>query len=122
VAKFEEGSLPWALIIGFNAALGLLEEAGIANIERHIRGLVEHLAEGLSDLGADVYPPPEARRHIVTFTHPAVDGAKLLETLTSQNFVISRRRGRVRVSPHLYNTQGEIDQLLAAIGEFIAAG
>lgn len=121
-AKFEEGSLPWALIVGFDAALGLLEEVGIPTIGRHINDLVEHLAGGLEHLGADVYPPPEVRHHILTFTHQGVDGDELLAELTEQNFVISRRRGRIRVSPHLYNTREEIDQLVAAVGEHVGDG
>lgn len=114
-AKLEEGSLPWALIVGFHAALELLQEAGIRTIAKHIHELVEHLAFGLEEIGADVFPAPDARHHILTFNHPHADGADLLERLTAQNFVISRRRGRIRVSPHLYNTIGEIDQLVAAV-------
>jgi len=118
-AKLEEGSLPWALIVGFHAALELLLEAGIPAISDHIHSLVDHLASGLEGLGAEVYPEADLRHHILTFTHPQADGAKLLERLSEQNFVISRRRGRVRVSPHLYNTRDEIDQLVGAVGEFL---
>jgi cysteine desulfurase/selenocysteine lyase len=117
--KFEEGSLPWALIIGFHAALELLEEIGIPTIGQHINGLIEQLAHGLTELGADVYPPPEMRHHILTFTHPNSDGAELLERLTEQSFVISRRRERIRISPHLYNTADEIDRLIAAVRAYL---
>lgn len=118
--KFEEGSLPWALIIGFNAALELLEEIGIPTIERHVSALIQHLAGDLAEIGADVYPPPEMRHHILTFTHPDADGVALLERLTEQRFVISRRRGRIRISPHLYNTREEIDRLVEAVQEFLS--
>jgi selenocysteine lyase/cysteine desulfurase len=119
--KFEEGSLPWSLIVGFHAALEILEEIGIPKIGAHIKQLVERLADGLLDLGADVYPPPEMRHHILTFTHPRVASADLLEQLTERNFVISCRRGRIRISPHLYNTEEEIYQLLAAVEECLGA-
>jgi selenocysteine lyase/cysteine desulfurase len=114
--KFEEGSQPFAMIVGFHAALDLLEEIGIPTVSRHIKGLVDHLAQGLTDLGAEVFPPPRERHHILTFTHPNLDGAELLERMSRQNFVFSRRRGRLRVSPHLYNTIDEMDQFLAAVG------
>jgi selenocysteine lyase/cysteine desulfurase len=119
--KFEEGSLPWSLIVGFYAALEILEEIGIPTIGAHIKELVERLAIGLTDLGAEVYPPSEMRHHILTFTHPRVESADLLEQLTERNFVISCRRGRIRISPHLYNTEKEIDQLLAAVEECLGA-
>ena len=117
--KFEEGSMPWALIIGFHAALELLEEIGIPTIGRHINGLIERLAHDLTGIGADVFPPPEIRHHILTFTHPNADGAELLERLTEQSVVISRRRGRIRISPHLYNTTEEIEKLVAAVKEYL---
>ena len=120
--KFEEGSLPWALIVGFHAALEILEEIGIPTIGQHIRGLVEQLASGLIDIGADVYPPPEIRHHILTFTHPRADSHRLEEQLTERGFVISCRRGRIRISPHLYNTSEEIDQLLSAVKNCINVG
>jgi selenocysteine lyase/cysteine desulfurase len=115
--KFEEGSLPWALIVGFHAALGMLEEIGIPRIGQHISELVEQLANGLTALGAEVYPPPAMRHHILTFTHSDADSGQLLEQLTERGFVISCRRGRIRVSPHLFNTSEEIDDLLAAVKE-----
>ena len=119
--KFEEGSLPWALIVGFHAALEILEEIGIPTIGEHIKSLVERLASGLEELGAEVFPPPEKRHHILTFIHPNADKVQLLEQLTERGFVISRRRGRIRVSPHLYNTEDEIDQLLKAVKECLAS-
>ncbi len=120
--KFEEGSLPWALIVGFHAALEILEEIGIPTIGTHINGLLERLAIGLDMLGAQVFPPPEMRQHILTFTHPKADSNQLLSQLTERGFVISCRRGRIRVSPHLYNTNAEIEKLLAAVEECLGIG
>jgi selenocysteine lyase/cysteine desulfurase len=48
-----------------------------------------------------------------------VDGEELLERLSEQNFVFSRRRGRLRVSPHFYNTEDEMDQFATAIHNLI---
>jgi len=115
--KFEEGSPPFAMIAGFHAALGLIEEIGVPAIGRHIHELVEHLARRLTDIGAEVFPPPAERHHILTFTHPKVDGAKLLDQMSKQHFVFSRRRGRLRVSPHLYNTVAEMDRFVSAVQE-----
>jgi selenocysteine lyase/cysteine desulfurase len=82
---------------------------------------VEQLASGLTDLGAEVYPPPEMRHHILTFTHPKAESNQLLSQLTERDFVISCRRGRIRVSPHLYNTSDEIEKLLTAVEECLGA-
>jgi selenocysteine lyase/cysteine desulfurase len=117
--KFEEGSQPYALIAGFHAALGLLEEVGVPSIGQHIRQLIEHLARGLTAIGAEVSPPSDTRHHILTFTHPQADGAALLEYLSERDFVISRRRGRLRVSPHFYNTTAEVDRFVAAVQDHL---
>lgn len=117
--KFEEGSPPYALIAGLRAALGLLEEVGIPGVTRRIEGLIDQLVGGLHELGADVAPPHKQRHHMITFTHPACDGSELLARLSEQGFVLSQRRGRLRVSPHFYNTEEEIHRLVDAVAEAV---
>jgi selenocysteine lyase/cysteine desulfurase len=119
--KFEEGSPPYALIAGLNAAIGLLEEVGIPVVARRIEGLIDRLAEGLSQVGAEVGPLPEQRHHILTFTHPDCDGNELLHQLEEKGFVLSLRRGRLRVSPHFYNTEEEIDRLVAEVASVVSS-
>jgi selenocysteine lyase/cysteine desulfurase len=118
--KFEEGSQPYALIAGFLAALELLEEVGVPRIGQHIGQLIEHLARGLIAIGADVLPATDKRHHILTFTHPQADGAELLEYLSERDFVISRRRRRLRVSPHFYNTTEEADRFIATVQDHLS--
>jgi selenocysteine lyase/cysteine desulfurase len=120
--KLEEGSPPYALISGLQAALELLEEVGIPAIGTRIRELIDRLAEGLPDIGAEVAPRSDRRHHILTFTHPRCDAGELLSRMTDQRFVFSKRRGRLRVSPHFYNTEEEIDRFIAATEDVVTAG
>ena len=113
--RYEEGSLAYPLIAGFSAALELLEEAGIDRVADHIRALVADLAGRLEALGCVVAPDPEQRRHILTFHHPRLGGDELLEALEAAGVVASLRRGRVRVSPHLYNTHDEMRRVARAV-------
>ena len=113
--RFEEGSLAYPLIAGFLAALELLEEAGIDRVAEHVGGLVDDLAERLEALGCVTSPEPGERRHILTFSHPDLDGERLEEALTEASIVVSLRRGRIRVSPHLYNTAGETKLVAEAV-------
>jgi cysteine desulfurase/selenocysteine lyase len=57
--------------------------------------------------------PPELRAGIVTFR--VEEPEALMERLESGRIVVSLRDGLVRVSPHFWNTEGEIDRLLAAL-------
>jgi len=118
--KFEEGSPPYALIAGLNAALGLIEEVGVPAIERHNGALIDRLASGLGELGAELTPRSVERRHILTFTHRGRDGQEIVSRLGEQGFVLSHRRGRVRVSPHFYNTEEEVDRFVRATADIVA--
>ena len=113
--RFEEGSLAYPLIAGFSAALDLLEEAGVERVAAHVSDLVADLAARLERLGCDTAPGPEHRRHILTFGHPDVTGEVLEEGLAAAGVVVSLRRGRIRVSPHLYNTLSEMERVADAV-------
>ena len=113
--RFEEGSLAYPLVAGFAAALELLEEAGIERIAAHVCGLVADLAGRLERLGCETAPVPEQRRHMVTFRHPDIPGEALEEGLAGAGVVVSLRRGRIRVSPHLYNTIDEMERVADAV-------
>ena len=119
--RFEEGSLSYPLIAGFSSALELLEEAGVEAIAKHVSGLVADLAERLERLGCVTAPDREFRRHILTFRHPALDGERLEEGLAEAGVVVSLRRGRIRVSPHLYNTAQEMKLVADAVSTQLAA-
>jgi cysteine desulfurase/selenocysteine lyase len=41
--------------------------------------------------------------------------AELYEKLKKENIIVSLRQGNIRVSPHLYNTERDIDRLIAVI-------
>ena len=54
------------------------------------------------------------RSGIVAFTWPG-DAAVQREQLLRQKFVVSCRGGRLRISPHAYNTEEEMDRLIDAL-------
>ena len=117
--RYEEGSLSYPLIAGFSAALALLEEAGIEAVAAHATELVDHLARRLESLGCTTEPAPEHRRHILVFRHPRAEPEQLLEGLADRGVIASLRRGGVRLSPHLYNTRAEMEQVGRAVQEVL---
>lgn len=118
--RYEEGSLSYPLIAGFSAALQLLEEAGIERVREHVCALVAELAGRLEALGCVTAPEAACRRHILTFRHPRLEGDRLLAGLEAARVVASLRRGSVRVSPHLYNTHDEMEQVADAVRALLA--
>ncbi|MGI9627308.1 MAG: aminotransferase class V-fold PLP-dependent enzyme [Longimicrobiales bacterium] len=117
--RFEEGSLAYPLIAGFAAALDILLEVGVPETAAHVGRLVERLADGLSSIGCLVGPEESARRHIATFTHPGLDGEVMLESLHAARIVTSYRRGAVRVSPHFYNTNEDMDRVVDTVRRLV---
>ncbi len=120
--RFEEGSLAYPLIAGFGAALELLENAGVGAIAKHLDTLVARLADRLGALGCELAPSLGHRRHILAFSHPALDGEELGAALADDGIVVSLRRGRIRASPHLYNTAQEMDRVARAVQARIPKG
>jgi selenocysteine lyase/cysteine desulfurase len=104
------------------ASLDLIEGLGLARIAAHNRRLGQLLVDGLLRLAPVVQlvspTDPGRRAAIVVFTlgDPGRDEL-LVARLAERGIVVVCRRRGVRVSPHLYNTEGEIERLLATIPE-----
>jgi cysteine desulfurase / selenocysteine lyase len=114
--KFEESALSWLDIAAFSAAVGLLLEVGIEVIEEHVLGLSRRLAEGLVDRGYDIIEPwprePEESSGIVSFNRTGSTEAELLRDLKAAGVITRSHRDFVRLSPHFYNTEEEVDRVL----------
>lgn len=114
--KFEEGSLNLCSLWGFDAALALIHEVGVPAIERRVMTLLDRLIAGLDGRGFPVTSPLGAgeRSGILTFgPAPGKEDAKaLVARLRRAGFITAERAGTVRVSPHFYNSEEEIDRFL----------
>lgn len=71
----------------------------------------------LRELGAQVNTD---NSQIVTAVLPGCDSAGLAAGLKERRIVTSSRQGLLRVSPHLYNTEDDIDVLRFALAELRA--
>lgn len=112
--RFEEGMPNLLGLIGLGAAVEIIQDAGIKNIERHLLLLTDHLVEGLQRKDYVVLSPrgPHERSQIVSFGSTRYSGKELYEKLTDAGVCVSLRSGFIRVSPHFYNTAEEIDAML----------
>jgi kynureninase len=95
-----------------HAALGgheIIEEAGIVPIRARNAALTERLIERARAAGFRVRCAPDAaaRSAIVMIAH--ADPGTAVGRLMAKNIIVDWRPGYVRVSPHFYNTDEEID-------------
>ena len=118
--RYEPGTHNLLGLVGLNAAIELILEIGVENIARQLlrqrARLVPALqAKGYTVLNADV--APENASGIVAFHRPDADLPALHQKLTDANIITSLRADRkgqryLRLSPHFYNTDAELDRVL----------
>lgn len=110
--RFETGSPSYASVFGFAAALRFLTEIGIDNIEGRVLGLTGELLDGLSSAGFRMATPlpQQERAGIVSFA--PLDPKGVIDTLREAGVVAVQRGPYVRLSPHFYNTQDEVQKVL----------
>jgi len=114
--RFEVITLPFQEFAGFNASLELLFELGPAAVEAHVQGLVDRVVawtQGRRDVRL-VTPVDPGRRAGIVAVEPT-DPVAASRRLTGSGVTHSLREGAIRLSPHCYNTAGEVDQALAAL-------
>ena len=116
-SRFECGTLNTAGVYGLGAAIDLFLEAGPEKIEEYLIGLSGHLAERLSAKGYRVVSSrrPSESSAIVTCVHERHSPKALYKMLLERNIITAYRANRLRISPHFYNSRGEVDALIAAL-------
>ncbi len=115
--RFECGSYNIPGVLALGAALQLLLDIGIANVWARVESLTARLAAGLADKGYHVFSSRRVAETsgIVSFTSPVHDHAEIVAKLAEQKIIIALREGRLRASPHFYNSPAQIDQLVQAL-------
>jgi kynureninase len=110
--RFEYGTPAVAAIYAARAGLALLAEIGVSTVrERHMM-LSQRLVDGAIAQGWTVRCPrvAEERTAIVTLEHP--DPQRVVDTLRARGVICDSRPGLVRLSPHYFNTEKEMDRAL----------
>lgn len=117
--RYEPGALNLAGIVGMKAAVDLLLDIGITNVADRIRKITTRFADGLAELGFAALGPTggEHGSGIITVSRPDTDMVALFEHLSAARIVCSPRQDRqgrhyIRFSPHFYNTDAEVDEVL----------
>ncbi len=119
--RFEGGSHNMAGFIGLGASLKLLSELGVSPdaspVAERILQFTDVAVERLQEIGAVVFSIREAehRSGIISFEMPGHDSMQVQSRCVEAGVALASRDGRIRMSPHAYNNDDELDQLLLVL-------
>jgi cysteine desulfurase/selenocysteine lyase len=111
--RYEGGSLNMPGLHGMREAVGTLIEFGPDRIESHILAITSVLMERLSAIdGVTLFTPrlETERAGIVTVSlAPPLDPRRVYERLKDRGATTALREGKLRYSPHFYNSTVEME-------------
>lgn len=118
--RFEGGTPNFIGALSLAESIDVLERAGTARIAAHVLHLTDRLCEGLLETGADLLTVRSASESsgIVTFLPASGDPVEMGKALQHEGIVTTYRANGIRVAPHGYNTEEEIDALVDAVGRY----
>ena len=116
-SRFEEGTKNYIGIYGLRESLRILLDARMSEVAARVRMLVKLLRERLEEKGFETLTPADPRRSagVIDAHKPGADMVALFARLKEQGFICSLRENRLRIAPHFYNTEEEIERFCAAL-------
>ena len=113
---FETGTMNHIAIAGLHASLGLLETEGYNRIRQKVRRNSHFFLERFPEL--QWLTPAEERLGIVTFKHDKAE--TIYQGLLQRHTTVSlRERHYIRLSPHYYHQETELEKAAQQLAEIL---
>lgn len=123
--KFKPGALAWetgtfvsSLFYALEANLKLFTEIGVEKINSHLLNLGDFLCENLNPEKYELVSSRlenEKSPIVCIRNRSGVEAMELYKHLQRQKIIVAPRGDRLRISPHIYNTQAEIEKFISAL-------
>jgi cysteine desulfurase / selenocysteine lyase len=119
--RWESGTLNVAGITALGASLELMLDIGIERIAKRVLELTDYLCRQVQSFAGLTLYGSRAQGEASGIVSFAIPDAQELPTLVaackSAGIVVNQRGGRLRVSPHFYNSVEELDKLVVCLKE-----
>jgi kynureninase len=92
------------------AALELILEVGVENIQDRLRDLTDRILERCDEVGVETYTPRERSRRCGIVTLGCDRPEEVEAKLHQEGVIVDSRPGRVRLSPHWCVTEAELER------------
>ena len=110
-SKLEWGTHPLIVFTGVEASLKyLIDYKAPESYVYHTKRLVEMIRTGLEEMRCEIVTPENSESSIIVFK--TKDPYKVARELEKNNIIVSARPGVIRISPHFYNTEEEVETTL----------
>ena len=107
----------FALLPVAGAALEQLLAWGVHNISVTLGALTARIAERLAERGITSLPAAARAPHYLSVRFDRGMPEDIEERLAASNVHVSLRGERMRITPHLYNDEADVERLLMHLGE-----
>ena len=101
------------------AAIGMemMAEWGSPAIVGRLSMLTERIADGVQNTGVRVAEARFRAPHILSLGFPKGMPAGLIEGLAGEGIYVAPRLGRMRISPHVYNDEADVDRFVTPLAK-----
>ncbi|MGE0440370.1 MAG: aminotransferase class V-fold PLP-dependent enzyme [Gemmatimonadales bacterium] len=114
-SRFDTGTPPLINAAIARAGIALIADVGVGPIRDRILTLSAHASERARTAGLAVVSPPPERRSATTAIDVGERAADLEARLRAERIIVSARGNVVRVAPHFFTTEAEVDAAIDAL-------
>jgi selenocysteine lyase/cysteine desulfurase len=109
----------FALLPMANEALRQILAWGVPNVAEALGGLTGLIEKEARERGMEAVPSERRASHMIGIKLPPEAPEDLAARLAGENVFVSVRGRSLRVSPHLYNTEGDVERLFGALSRHV---
>lgn len=120
--RYEGGAQNMGGLLALGASLRLLMELGMESVAAAVLDTTDRACRRLTEIGATIVSDRrpddrggQQRSGIVAFELPGCDSLAVKKHCLKRDVVLSCRAGRLRISPHAYNNEEDVDRLIEAL-------
>jgi selenocysteine lyase/cysteine desulfurase len=110
--RYEGGMLNFPVLYAMGESIRMLLELGPEKVEQRVLELGAQVQAIVRETGATVAHPGG---NIIAAHWPDRDAEELYSRLKKQRIVTAARHGNLRISPHFYNLEEDLEKLRAAL-------
>jgi cysteine desulfurase/selenocysteine lyase len=117
--RYENGAQNNAGIVALGESVSLLNDVGISKIHLHLLSLTDYIFEFAEQIGIETATPRKHEKRSGIVTLKLSNAEKVFVSLNEQNIIVSLREGKIRISPHFYNSIEDIQIVCEALRKLV---